>query len=124
MAHGFRLRDAVHEFPLRDVFVAVKCAPPGSAVAGSLDPRMAWTVDQVLAADRVDQMNALMWSLGGGKGRRPKPVPRPWGKTETRTFKGTSMSTGEADDLVAALRSGHLGRIARSDSDIEGEVDD
>lgn len=122
--HGFRLRDAGHAYPWRDVLVVVRCAPPGSLIAGALNPRMAWTVDQVLAADRVDQMNNFMWSLGGEHGKRPTPVPRPWVEDKVRKFTGKTMSRGEADDMVAALRGGRLGRILRSDSDIEGEVDD
>ena len=110
MRLGFRLRGAGRTYPWRDVFVAVRCAPPGSALAAAMDPRMAWTVDQILAAERVDQMNQLMWSLGGGKGRRPKPVPRPWDidDRDERIFRGVPMTTERADRMAAAWKSGQL----------------
>lgn len=89
---------------MRDVFIVCRFAPPGSPLAAAIDRRAAWTVDQALAATRVDQANALLWSLGGGKGPRPKPVPRPWDDHEAQTHRfAAPMTTEHVDDLVARL---------------------
>lgn len=106
------------------MYVIVRCAPAGSPIAGALDKRMEWTIDQIFAADRIDQMNSLIWSLGGGHGKRPKPVPRPWVEEKKQLFKGDRMTVAETDDLVAAFRSGQLGTFQRRATDIEGVVVD
>jgi len=105
------------------VFVLVRCAPAGSPIAGALDPRMAWTVDQCLSATRVDQLNALLWSLGGGKGKQPEPIPRPWVEDSRQIIKSERMTVQQTDDLVAAFRSGGLGGFHLREDDIEGEIE-
>ena len=110
MRHGFRLRDAGDLHPWRDVFVVVRCAQPGSPIAAALDKRMSWTIDQILAANQVDQLNLLLWSLGGGKGRQPKPLPRPWDvdDRDVQVFKGNPMTTAHALELRDRFRAGTL----------------
>lgn len=94
---------------MRDVFVAVVCAPAGSPLAAATDKRAAWNVTDALLATVVDQLNGLTWQLGGGKGPQPKPVPRPWVEREEQTFRGDPMTTAEADELAARFRRGHHG---------------
>lgn len=46
----------------------------GTRVAAHFDPAYEWTRDQILAAAIVDQLRALQWGLGGGKGPKPQSV--------------------------------------------------
>ena len=52
--------------------------PPGCALHRAQDPEgWQWTPDTYLLANLVDLAAAGNWQRGGGKGRRPKPLPRP-----------------------------------------------
>lgn len=64
--------------PLETAVLAV-CLPAGSLIWQKLDVPMAWTLDQYLAAVRIDQMNMWMWGNSDPKrrGPRPEPLPRP-----------------------------------------------
>lgn len=37
----------------------------------------AWSVSEYLLAAVADSLNLRLWQAGGGKGTRPKPIPRP-----------------------------------------------
>lgn len=54
---------------------------PRSAIARALDPEGALWADPAMAnfllAAVVDHLAAANWQRSGGKGSRPKPVPRP-----------------------------------------------
>ncbi|KAB7143175.1 hypothetical protein GBC99_09970 [Bifidobacterium longum] len=64
--------------PLETAVLAVRL-PAGSLIWQKLDVPMAWTLDQYLAAVRIDQMNMWMWGNSDPKkrGPRPEPLPRP-----------------------------------------------
>lgn len=51
--------------------------PWGSAIFRAMGLDQAWTTGEHLAAQSVDLMAAANWQRGGGKGSRPKPIPRP-----------------------------------------------
>jgi hypothetical protein len=52
-----------------------------------------WTRTEHLLAAAVDVLNAANWQRGGGKGPRPKPLPRPGVEDrEVRRF-GTPVRT-------------------------------
>lgn len=52
--------------------------PPDAATRRALDPENAgWGITEQLMAASVDALRGANWQRGGGKGSRPKPVPRP-----------------------------------------------
>ncbi|WP_068922203.1 hypothetical protein [Planobispora rosea] len=52
--------------------------PRESALARKLlGPDAAWGLSEQLLAIAVDQLRAGNWQRGGGKGAKPKPIPRP-----------------------------------------------
>ena len=97
---GLRLRDAGSSaFNWRDLWVVVRNLGRESATfaaiyAGddSIDP--SWGVSEYLLASVVDALTFRLYQAGGGKGQKPKPVPRPGDVVRTR---GDSMSREEAD---------------------------
>lgn len=103
LRHGYRLRHAgSDELRWGDVFVLCSNAPSGSPLAASFAPSNAWSVDQHLLANLVDQLNALLFGLSDGKGDKPKPVQRPGQtdeSTERKTYQGLPMSIEQADAL-------------------------
>jgi len=60
--------------PLETAVLAVRL-PAGSLIWQKLDVPMAWTLDQYLAAVRIDQMNMWMWGNSDPKKRGPRPEP-------------------------------------------------
>lgn len=102
--------------PLGTATLAVNL-PDGSLVWQKLDVPAAWTLDQYLAAARIDQMNMWMWGNADPKkrGPRPEPLPRPGqsaGKTEnstggkrddehTRVIKPVGMTIEELDRFMS-----------------------
>jgi hypothetical protein len=71
-------------------------------------PRGEWRINDYLLAAVVDTLAVANWQRGGGKGRRPKPLPRP-GAAETGTRYGKpTRSQAEVRDYLAKLKSGEL----------------
>ena len=62
--------------------------PPQSALGVELYPENKWSQDTYFLADLIDCMQGLVWSLGGGKGSKPKPIKRP-GKKEAKVLEMT-----------------------------------
>ncbi len=103
--------------PLGTATLAVNL-PDGSLVWQKLDVPAAWTLDQYLAAARIDQMNLWIWANADPKkrGPQPEPLPRPGqsaGKTEnarpngqrddehTRVIKPVGMTIEELDRFMS-----------------------
>lgn len=88
------------------MFVVCRMAEPGTPLAAALDPHSAWDVDTMLAAVRVDQANDLVWAISGGKGARPRPVPRPWDEPDNQSYQhfGNPMTRSEVDAMAARYR--------------------
>lgn len=78
---GLRLRwlcDGTDRLNWRDVQVVILEADQGSAIARyELGESAFWTVDTHLLAGVLDALNGANFQRGGGKGKRPEPVPRP-----------------------------------------------
>lgn len=97
---GLRLRNAgTSGFNWRDLWVVVRNLGRDTVTFAaihadddSVDP--AWGVSEYLLAAAVDALNFRLYQAGGGKGQKPKPVPRPGDTVRTR---GDSMSREEAD---------------------------
>lgn len=51
--------------------------PSGAAVWQSLGIDSAWSNESHLLAGVIDLLAGANWQRGGGKGQRPKPIPRP-----------------------------------------------
>lgn len=76
---GLRLRmvgtEALTWGDLHDV---VKYGRQDTALALEREgPPVLWTITDHLIATAVDALHAGNWQRGGGKGHRPKPIPRP-----------------------------------------------
>lgn len=95
---GHRLRDLEDEdsgLTLFDVLDVVEHAHESSALyRATSDNEWAWGLQEQLTAMVADAMHARLWQEGGGKGRKPKPIPRPGvSKQETKTYKPETLST-------------------------------
>lgn len=61
-----------------DLVTIVEEAPRSSALLRHLKPaESGWDTNSYLLAAAVDALNGANWQRGGGKGKRPEPVPRP-----------------------------------------------
>ena len=63
--------------------------PFGSRVWIALNADAAWTTADYLAAEQADALTWANWQRAGGKGQKPKPIPRPADmrkKAETKAF--------------------------------------
>lgn len=101
--HGHRLRDYPSpRHTWRDLWVIVRMAPADSPLARHLHPvETAWTATDYLLALVVDALNAANWQRGG-KGQRPKPLPRPGDTSTQRIGKAVPL-----DELKAKLARWH-----------------
>lgn len=77
---GLRLRDAPsRRTNWRDIFLLIRYAARDSPIQralGDIDGAI-WTISDYLLARIGDSINAGNWQRGGGKGTKPKPIPRP-----------------------------------------------
>jgi hypothetical protein len=56
----------------------VRNLPTNSALGRELyGEAVDWSTDTYLMASAIDLLAGANWQRGGGKSRRPKPVPRP-----------------------------------------------
>ena len=62
--------------------------------------RAAWGLTEQLLAELVDELRLFQWRLGGGKGARPKPLPRPGAESpEEVTIIGASKGFSSIEDF-------------------------
>lgn len=97
---GLRLRDAgSSRFDWRDLWVVCKHLGRDSALYKSLNPDddTSWSVTEYLLAMLVDNSTARLWQAGGGKGKRPKPLPRP---SDTTKHRGDTLPAAEMVDWL------------------------
>lgn len=72
-----------------------------------------WGLAEQLAATLLDAVRAGNWQRGGGKGPKPKPVPRPGVDNPRETsMLGTAMPL---EDIKARLDLWTAGGLAASD---------
>ncbi len=77
---GLRLRDAgSFAFNWRDLLVVVKNMPRSSALYRAMNPDddATWGPSEYILAHIADATALRLWQAGGGKGSKPKPIPRP-----------------------------------------------
>jgi hypothetical protein len=78
--------------------------PLGSRFVGALNPEASWTLDQCLLAGILNAVRGLTWGLGGGKGKRPKPVEPPR-KKRNEHGEYVSLSTREVQEMLNHKRT-------------------
>ena len=72
----------------RRLRAVVTYLPATSALGRSVHGDAAsWSTTDYLLAAAADALAAGNWQRGGGKGRRPKPIPRPGDEDSTKTSK-------------------------------------
>ena len=77
----------------------VKNLPQSSALGRSMNGSDAlWGLPEHLLATVIDAIHQGNWQRGGGKGKRPKPIPRPGGdrRRTTKLGGGKQMSMTQA----------------------------
>ena len=80
IALGLRLRDCPSpEFNWRDLFVVCRYLGRDSMLYASMNPDddTSWSVTDYLLAMVADNTSFRLYQAAGGKGKKPKPVPRP-----------------------------------------------
>lgn len=99
---GLRLRwlcDGTDRLNWRDVQVVILEADQGSAIARyELGESAFWTVDTHLLAGVLDALNGANFQRGGGKGKRPEPVPRPGEKSTAQPMRDDSATLFSGTD--------------------------
>ena len=93
---GLRLRwlcDGTDRLNWRDVQVVILEADQGSAIARcELGESAFWTVDTHLLAGVLDALNGANFQRGGGRGKRPSPIPRPGEKSTAEPVRDDSST--------------------------------
>ncbi|MCQ9367336.1 DUF5361 domain-containing protein [Brevibacterium sp. 91QC2O2] len=90
-----------------DLLDFVEYATPDMAIVQVTVDDHEWSMTNQLLAAMVDRLNMDAWAQGGGKGRKPKPIPRPGvvdKSTKTYTVEAPSTVT-EIDAWIASKRS-------------------
>jgi hypothetical protein len=85
--------------------VLLKHLPPESALKTELGGEdSVWTLETQLLAAIYDAVAAGNWQRGGGKGKRPKPIPRPGieGRERKETFGASGSYTPAQVDAILA----------------------
>lgn len=100
-----RLRDLLAELPSEGTALRRR-ALKGAAESGQRvePPADLWNLTNQLLAQLIDQSALRLWQAGGGKGQKPKPLPRPGVTDMKRT--GTPMP---AANVLRLLRPGVAG---------------
>lgn len=79
--------------------------PAGSVSWQAVDSPAAWTVQDYLMAQMVDDFRMFCHGLGGGNGKPPKPLPRPGVSAESdRRSSVMSMTPEEMDEFLIRKR--------------------
>jgi hypothetical protein len=95
---GLDLRDlGSPDLSWRRFRAVISFLPSTSATARSIHgDGSLWTAAEHLLASTVDALNAANWQRGGGKGRKPAPVPRPGDESRGKKLGTGRMSVAEA----------------------------
>lgn len=96
---GLRLRwlaDGTDRLSYRDVIVVVRESGHDSAIGRYvLGDAHGWQASEELLAGLLDAVNGLLWQGGGGKGAKPKPIPRPSVSRDVGADSGPQSVFGE-----------------------------
>jgi hypothetical protein len=99
------------ELTWRELWVFIRTSPADSAYTRTLlGPDSQWGLVAQLLAAVHDQLASGNWQRSGGKGPRPKPLPRP-GIKQPQQYGKTQM----APEVVAALMARAAGRAVPAD---------
>lgn len=99
---GLRLRDAGSlEFNWRDLWVLCRRLGRDSELYKSLNPDddTSWSVTDYLVAVVADNTAFRLWQAAGGKGKKPKPIPRPG---DTKRYRGDALPVAAMTDWLGA----------------------
>lgn len=97
-----------------DLEAVIDQRPIGSAISRAIDGEDAfWGLSEQLLAAVADRLSWALWQNGGGKGQKPKPIPRPGTrpkKTNAASRRFDSMTIEEyerryAERLATQTRS-------------------
>lgn len=72
--------------------------------------RVRWGDQEHLLAGILDTVRGGNWQRGGGKGQRPRPVPRPGADDGVRQM-GKARPLGEVRALLDQWKSGDLAEL-------------
>lgn len=92
---GLRLRDCPSpHFNWRDLWVVCRNLGRDSAFYRALNPDddTSWSVSDYLLAQIADTTALRLWQAGGGKGKKPKPVPRPG---DIKKYRGDALPVAD-----------------------------
>lgn len=78
--------------------------PMESRVAKLEHPELQWQTSDYLLRQIEWQLRALMWSLAGGKGDKPKPLPTPDEIAEGKTSEEKAVEQRKAVDSLLGMR--------------------
>lgn len=85
-----------------ELSVFIRTSGPGTAYARQvLGEDSAWDLRNQLLAGIYDQLAAANWQRSGGKGPRPKPLPRPGVTNGSAHYGKTKMRGGQVAALLA-----------------------
>ena len=77
--------------------------PAGARIFAGVAPAASWTVDTYMLAAIVDNLSFLRYEQAGGKGRKPKQVPRP-AKQAKAKHKRLGVSEQRRQELLFGAR--------------------
>lgn len=78
--------------------------PAGALTWQEMGSDNAWTVNDYLVAEAVDALHGANFQRAGGKGEKPKPLPRP------SDLKATKERRSEMLDKAARFKERHARR--------------
>lgn len=76
-------------------------------VRAAAGPQADWDSNEHLLAAILDTLQNANWQRGGGKGKRPKPIPRPGTQKEKR-MGTTKRSQEEIRNYLSRLKRGEV----------------
>ena len=97
---GLRLRDAGSlEFNWRDLWVVCRRLGRDSELYKSMNPDddTSWSVTDYLLAMVADNTSFRLYQAAGGKGKKPKPVPRPG---DVKQYGGDALPVTDMQDWL------------------------
>ena len=97
---GLRLRDCPSPgFNWRDLWVICRRLGRSSELYKAMNPDddTSWSVTDYLLALVADNTAFRLWQAAGGKGRKPKPIPRPG---DTKKYGGDSLPVDQMADWL------------------------
>lgn len=92
--------------------------PSDSATLRAVNPDdIDWGLPEQLLAGIVDVLTWANYQRAGGKGPKPKPIPRPGVKTNTRRYGRTTLPPVEARRILDGYRRGDYATDGGDDGD-------